>query len=142
MFFFLVFLARSGVVLPDPDSSTASLTRYCGELQTGTRPSQARSPPPVVRAFVEKVPVELLGRLLHRSFVGAAPLHLAAFRRLVDSVTPPSKSQGIGDGLNGLVVGSEGEGDGQAGSGRYADAWRSGQLERAGCLIEVKIACV
>lgn len=86
--------------------------------------------------------MESLDRLLHRSFVGATPLHLAAFRRLVDSVTPLSKTQGIGDGLNGLVVVREGEGNGQAGSGDYADAWRSGQLERAGCLIEVKTACV
>lgn len=134
-------MARSGVVLPDPetipDSSTASLTQDGDEPQTGTRPSQA-----AVRVFVERVPVESLGRLLHRSFVGAAPLHLAAFRRLVDSVTPPSKSQETGDGLDILGGGREVEGDGQAGSDCYADAWRARQLERAGCLIKVKAACV
>ncbi|CAM9898804.1 unnamed protein product [Ectocarpus fasciculatus] len=97
-----------------------------------------RSPPLTVHAAI--VPLESLSRGVDRSFVGAPPLRLAAFRRLLDRRSSPKPSEispgvakdagrqrsdregvyvGIGDGAGGLQrvgEGSNSKSDSRAGS--------------------------
>ncbi|CAN0074750.1 unnamed protein product, partial [Ascophyllum nodosum] len=87
---------RSGTVLRDPEplaeSSPAlpSLQDQHGIAPSSQRLRLSQARPPV-RVLSASVPAESLSHL-RQSYVGANPLQLAAFRRLVDATTPPSKN--------------------------------------------------
>lgn len=96
-----------------------------------------RHPPPPIIVHASPIPVRDLGRL-DRSFVGAPPLRLSAFRRMVDAASAPSSSAAF-HGAGPEAGGSLGMTKKKAG-GRPAVEWASEgdeELERAGCLIEV-----
>lgn len=160
--YFFASFGRSGTVLSEPefyggDGSAAS--PYPDERHCHSHLRRHR-PPVTVHSVI--VPLESLARL-ERIFVGAPPLRLAAFRRLVDSAATPLvknterevqkdrslKTEGdAGEGLDGnwgsfgsIGEGGEqiGKGDGRPQGGRLtaATSERREELERAGCLIEV-----
>lgn len=133
---------RSGTALEDPEFHAE------GDSFSPSPPVDGlffrrhhRRPPVTVHA--ENVPLASLARL-DRSFVGAPPLRLAAFRRLLDSSKPwatASRSRefgavcGEGDGGGGGGSGSNGRGGG-GGGGLLFEAPRGQAAIREGVAAE------
>lgn len=179
----------------DNHASRGKTTSLIASAPPGRRPPRSGTilehpghPPLSVTVHLATLPLESLSRGVDRSFVGAPPLRLAAFRRLLDrperyrnrhrSLAMPAtrNDQGVGDGGrdhvgsgaeeglrygSGLVYGATGtNGSGgaedqesdngglehgetvDAGGGAAGLGDRELELERAGYLIEVRLARV
>lgn len=152
---------RSGTVLHDSEFHTGDNPGPSPPLLRSS--SNARRYRPPVTVYSASVPLESLARL-NRSFVGAPPLRLAAFRRLLDAATPQTKEQefgsafvfGAGDGayneaegvgggfeVAGKAVIAGGQGGSESNRREHSVLAVAGDgrgLERAGCLIEVRFS--
>lgn len=90
-----------------PQNLSFSAPKPCRRPRSGTILEHPGHPPSTVTVHLASVPLESLSRGVDRSFVGAPPLRLAAFRRLLDRrgrhrsrswAFPPSSSKhGVGD---------------------------------------------
>lgn len=89
-------------------SASTAPAAAAAPLRSGTVLEHPGHPALAVTVHLASLPLESLSRGVDRSFAGAPPLRLAAFRRLLDrrgryrhrpsAVPPRSNNQGVGDG--------------------------------------------
>ena len=114
---------RSGNALEDPEFCTRGDTFPTSPLVDGLFFGRHHHRRPPVTVHAKNVPLASLARL-DRSFVGAPPLRLAAFRRLLDSSKPWATASGLRE--SGEVCG---KGDGSGDGGGYS-GWRPSEGPR------------